>query len=273
MEVKMSKPLFFTGRKEIARPDAAIRLFERQGNQSSFEAQIDLSRYTLPPDASVVVEAYHNAYLKRFPIGTVERLETGRIQVLTDLEPGDRPLFRVKVIASSGTAAGRLLAAIDEVRPATEDESGAGGSLLPLVPKTREQLGDEFWRINFVLADEPQPELWINRDVQGLFAALQNQDPKVAGLIMPEVLRQVLRGLVEDGAPWTDEGKLGQWLALAKEFYADEYDEWDEDDRESSRKNRREWVDAVVARFAAYHRLFDRYHELARAETDEVNND
>jgi hypothetical protein len=269
----MSKPLFFTGRKEIARPDVVIRLFERRGELSRFEAQINLSGYTLPPDAFVVVEAYHNAYLERFAVGIVGKLETDRAQALTGLEPGDRPHFRVKVIASDGTTAGRLLAAIDEVRPATEDDSGAAGSLLPLVPKSREVMGDEFWRVHFLAADELQPELWINRDVHGLFAALQNQDPKVTGLIMPEVLRQVLRGLVEDGAPWTEEGKLGQWLNLAKRFHPDEYEEWDDGVLEASRQRRREWVDAVVTRFATSHRFFERYHEQLHAATDEVNND
>lgn len=269
----MSKPLFFTGRKEIARLDVMIRLFERRGEESRFEARIDLSGYALPSDALVVVEAYHNAYYQRFPVGTVGTLENERKQTGMSLEPGDRPHFRVKVIASNGINAGRLLAAIDEVRPLTEDERGAAGSLLPLVPKSRAVMGDEFWRVHFFAADERGPELWINKDVQGFFAELQNQDPKVTGLIMPEVLRQVLRGLVEDGEPWTEEGKLGQWLALAKVFHPDEYEEWDDDACEMSRQKRRDWVDAVVARFAASHRFFERYHEQTQAVKDEVIDD
>src|SRR5687768_13812161 len=118
----MSKPLFFTGRKEISREHVVIRLLEKHGKPSSFQAQIDLSTYPLPADADVVVEAYHNAYLERFRLGTVSTLKSEQIEELTEMEPGDRPLFRVKVIASDEHTAGRLLAAIDEVRPATEDE-------------------------------------------------------------------------------------------------------------------------------------------------------
>jgi hypothetical protein len=92
---------------------------------------------------------------------------------------------------------------------------------------------------------------------------------------MPEVLRQVLRGLVEDGTPWTEEGKLGQWLRLAKALHPDEFEEWNEteDDREDMRQKRRVWVDAVVARFAALHHFFDRFHENSQAAMDEVNDD
>lgn len=257
----MSKPLFFTGRKEIARGDVVVRLVERRGEPTRFAATVNLHRYGLPDSALLVVEAYHNAYYERFDAGTVAAINLDGERVLTGLGSGDRPLFRVKVIGDDGSA-GRLLAAIDEVRPEAEDDGGAAGSLLPLVPKGREVMGDEFWRVHFAAAGEEQrPELWVNRDVQGLFGMLQNQDPKVTALILPEVFRQVLRGLVEDETEWTDEGRLGQWLTLAKEFYPDAFEVWDGEDSESSRRKRREWVDQVVRGFARAHHFFDRFHE------------
>jgi hypothetical protein len=268
----MSKPLFFTGRKEISNSDLYIRLHESDGVVPRFRAQIDLGRYALPGEAVVIIEAYHNTYFERFEAGTVDKLQPNRVYELEGLEVGDRPLFRVKVIGPNGDA-GRLLAAIDAVKPATEDEAGGIGSLLPLIPKTREQMGDEFWRVNFTFGDEPQPELWINREVSGLFAALQNQDPKVTAFIMPEILRRVLCGLVEDGAPWSEEGRLGQWLTFAKEFYPDQYEEWDEDDKELLRQKRREWVDSVVRGFTAAHRFFERYHDQLQVTSLGENDD
>jgi len=269
----VSKPLFFTGRKEIARGDVTVRLVERHGEPTRFAATVNLRRYSLPDSASVIVEAYHNTYYERFDAGIVAVINVEGERVLTGLGPGDRPLFRVKVIGDDGSA-GRLLAAIDEVRPEAEDDGGAAGSLLPLIPKSREIMGDEFWRVHFSPAgDDQRPELWVNRDVRGLFGMLQNQDPKVTALIMPEVFRQVLRGLVEDETVWTDEGRLGQWLELAKEFYPDAFEEWDVDDPESSRRKRREWVDQVVKGFARGHHFFDRFHEQPGAglegQTDE----
>ena len=269
----MTKPLFFTGRKDIARGDVAVRLVERRGEPTRFSATVSLGRYGLPDAATVVVEAYHNAYFERFPAGTVGAIDLDGERVLTNLEAGDRPLFRVKVIGADG-GAGRLLAAIDEVRPEAEDDGGAAGSLLPLVPKSREVMGDEFWRVHFASAgDEVRPELWVNRDVQGLFGMLQNQDPKVTALIMPEVFRQVLRGLVEDGDEWTDEGRLGDWLALAKEFHPDEFEDWDPDDADASRRKRRDWIDQVVKGFARAHRFFDRFHEQLGASAPGGNDE
>jgi len=269
----VSKPLYFTGRKEIARGDVGVRLIERSGEPTRFSATASLQRYGLPEAATVVVEAYHNAYFERFPVGTVGTIDLEGERVLTGLEPGDRPLFRIKVIGADG-AAGQLLAAIDEVRPAADDDGGAGCSLLPLVPKSRDVMGDEFWRVHFAHAgDEARPELWVNREVQGLFPSLQNQDPKITALIMPEVFRQVLRGLVEDAEDWTEEGRLGQWLALAQEFHPDEFDVWDGEDIEASRLKRREWVDAVVRAFSRAHRFFDRFHEQLGSGTTEETTD
>jgi hypothetical protein len=250
-----------------------VRLVERRGEPTRFSATVNLRRYGLPDTAGIVIEAYHNAYLERFAAGTVGQVDLEGERVLTGLESGDRPLFRVKVIGGDGSA-GRLLAAIDEVRPEAEDDGGAAGSLLPLVPKSREVMGDEFWRVHFAAAgDDLRPELWVNREVQGLFGMLQNQDPRVTALIMPEVFRQVLRGLVEDEAEWTDEGKLGQWLSLAKKLHPDAFAEWDAEDAESSRRKRREWVDQVVKGFAHVHRFFDRFHEQlgagAEGQSDE----
>lgn len=257
----MSKPLFFTGRMEIVRGDVAVRLVERRGELTHFTAQINLRRYRLPDLASVVVEAYHNAYFERFDAGTVALIELDGERALTKLEPGDRPLFRVKVIGN-GDSAGRLLAAIDEIRPEVDDDGRGAGSLLPLVPKTRDVMGDELWRVHFVAAgEERRPELWVNRDAPELYAMLQNQDPKVTSLIMPEVFRQVLRGLVEGEVEWTDEGRLGQWLSLCEKFCPDRFEAWDEEEPESSRQKRREWVDQVVREFARVHSFFDRFQE------------
>lgn len=264
----MSKPLFFTGRKEISKMDVEIRLIESRGKTSQFETRIDLASYDLPGDAGVIVEAYHNTYLERFEIGTVGTLKDGQRQELQGLEPGDRPHFRVKVVDSNGGVSGRLLAAIDEVRAETEDDFGAAASLLPLVPKQRGQMGDEFWRVMFVWADEPHPELWVNADVEGLFRAIKNHDPRITALIMPDVFRQVLRGLVGNAQPWTEEGKTGQWLALCKQFYPDEFEEWEDATPDASRQRRHEWIDEVVSQFASSHGFFDRYHDALRQQTE-----
>ena len=268
----MSKPLFFTGRKEISRSDVTIRLFERPGQVTRFQANIDLSKYVLPAEAIVVVEAYHTTYFERFPPDTVANYRA-RTQEMARLEPGDQPNFRVKVIAPDGGVKGRLLAAVDEVRPTTGDDDENVGSLLPIVPKTRSIMGDEFWRVNFSSGEEKVPELWINRDVPGLLSGLRRQEPQVTALIMPEILRQVLRGLVEDETDWTDEGRLGQWLSLAQRLY-DQFEGWDEGDPDGSRQKRREWVDEVVKRFSGADHFFDRYCEqYVRLVAEEVNND
>ncbi|MFO0900238.1 MAG: hypothetical protein U0836_22620 [Pirellulales bacterium] len=210
--------------------------------------RLDLADYALPTEATIVVEAYHSAYYRRFACGTVGAPDFTR-QKLADLESGDQPLFRIKVRDS----AGRLLAAVDEVRPETDESSGFGGSLLPIRARSRAEMGDEFWRLHFVGAEASDtPELHINRDVPGLYNALQNRDPLVTGLLMPEVLRKILRNLTEGGQEWSDD----PWLTFAWDLVQEEFEEWEGED---SRRARQEWVDRVVSQFAARHRFVGDY--------------
>lgn len=266
----MSKPLFFTGRKEIARENVSITLIERKGQASAFLPKLDLAQYHLPSESRVLVEAYHNAYLERFDLGTINQIKDDQPFTMMDLESGDRPHFRVKVIAASGDVEGQLLAAIDEVPPIDRKN---GNSLLPLVPKKREVMGDEFWKVHFVDGEERSPELWINSDVNGLFAAFQNNDSRIVSLIMPAILRQVLLGLVESNRDSTDEVILGKWLQFAQELCPDDLPEWAEDDTEGSIQKRREWVDQVVKVFAVSHQLFDHYNEVNHSEEGAANGD
>jgi hypothetical protein len=269
----MSKPLFFTGRKEVARSDVRIRLLNISGRVTRFEARLDLTGYRFgEDDAQVFVESYHTTYLERFAVGTLAHVNSGATisEPMPGLETGEIPLFRVKVVSASGPRRGVLLGAIDALRPEAEDVSGAAGSLLPLIPKSRDQMGNEFWKVHFNYSNEAQPELWINTDVQGLFQALQNQDPRITALILPEILRQVLLRLVEDQTEWTeDNSTLGKWLTFAKELY-EEFEVWDEQDSEGSRRARREWVDNVVRAFAGTQRLVDLYHQQLEARVSEV---
>ncbi len=261
----MSKPLFFTRRKNIARSDVTIYLIEGASQTSRFTASLNLSSYKLPGDGKVTIEAYHNAYLERFDAPQVAALAEDVSFELHGLEPGDRPLFRIKVVDGS---TGKLLAAIDEVRPESDDVSEASGSLLPIIPKSRSDMGDEFWRLNFTQNTELSPELWVNRDASGILTAFQMQDVRVIGLLMPEILRQILTRLVGNGEAWAEDGVVGAWLEFSKELAGERFEEWDDDDDEAATL-RLQWIGSVVAQFALKQRFLDRYLQQRNAEDSE----
>lgn len=256
----MSKPLFFTGRRELARSDVKAKLQLHKG-QPAVELRIDLADKKLPPDAEVVLEAYHTAYFERFPLGLAGAVGKQHLVDLTQLAPGDKPRFRLKVVARNPETPDRLLAAIDEIAPENDEFSGSIGSMLPVAPKTRLEMGDEFWRVVFgEFGSEKAPELWLNRDVRGLLAAVANQNAAITALIMPQILRQVLLGyLLDPEFEDTDEGRLGSWLRFARHLDPD-VPTMDTDDTVENAQAAVAWVDRVVGAFAREQKLFAKYH-------------
>ncbi len=75
----MSRPLYFTGRKDIARSDVTIRLIEAPGEATRFRGQCSLEGYRLPTEADVVIEAYHMTKCKRSFGLTVTRRDLERL--------------------------------------------------------------------------------------------------------------------------------------------------------------------------------------------------
>jgi len=220
----MSKPIYFTGRREIARRHVWVRFWDQLEGSPKFDIRLDLSEYRLPADAGIAVEAYHNAYYRRFACGTIAVPDLSRKE-LDDFEPGDRPKFRIKVIDAMGT----LIAVADQIQPETDDSLGVGGSLLPIHLRDQSFMGQELWKVNFIDGGtSPDPVLWINEAVPELYNALRSRSPQVTSLIMPAILREVLRGLVEGPLEWSEDG----WLGFAWRLYPFAFNEWDDSEEE-----------------------------------------
>lgn len=256
----MSRPIFFTRRKDIRRSDVSIRAFDRPDGTLEFDLKLTLKRYNLPDAAKVVVESYTTTHLERFDWGTAGNLISDRRR-LDGLCAGDRPLFRVKVVDASAT--GRLLAAIDEVRAEEHD------SLLPIIWKSKEEMDQVFWLVHFTPGSEPQPELWMNKDVRGLYDAVRRHDSLVCGLVLPAAYRIVLqRFVIDEQAEWVEDGSLfGRWFRFCASLGARPIDndlEPDDDDWEDQRTT---WIEDVVRLFARAYLFLD---NVARDESEET---
>ena len=122
------------------------------------------------------------------------------------------PLFRVKVVDRTSTH-GRILAALDKIRPESVDNEPAGSHALLFVEY--DDLGNTIWRLDL---DGDWPVLKLNQKAEdvGLLAA---SDPRFFALVYPEVFRRVLgRILIEDEHtdPDCDDDWPSLWLKLAR---------------------------------------------------------
>jgi hypothetical protein len=111
----------YTGRKKIKQEDVPIQLIGK-GPVLEFEADFaSLTKYEIPADAKLFVEAYERAAYMRFDFGTVGSISTPTRaeRLLTEFEGSDAIRFRVKVVDAGHE--GQLLAEADGIFPRTPD--------------------------------------------------------------------------------------------------------------------------------------------------------
>ncbi|MEZ5366589.1 MAG: hypothetical protein R2748_30685 [Bryobacterales bacterium] len=203
--------LYFTGRKKISQEQIAIEF--RPGRPPRFTAELDLSRNRLPPDAKVVVEAYHNTLLQRFDFGTVADCRPRDANQLSAFGEWDQPRFRVRVV-DVGRDPGRILASCERVAHVEPNQGGEGGrSLLKLFPRPDAEMGGELWRVESISGSY---QLAYNKDAAGLEKQIKGMDATTLGLILPAAMREILARELLWESIGADEG--GEWVALAQTF-------------------------------------------------------
>jgi hypothetical protein len=201
--------------------------------------------------ANVVVEArrvstgsYH-----RQRLGTVGEVQHGNTIVpieLPEFSDDAEIAFRFKVV--DGTK--KLLGEVDGIRagerPQTDRE--------PLIYLIQTDLKEELWKVDF--EDASGPRVLVNRRLpnpSGLLA----RDPLVRGLILPQIVRQVL------GAAAASEQQSEQWVVNWMTF-ADRLGHTDPpnlDDEDAVH----DWVDEVVKSFTDNQLLATKADEFMRS--------
>ena len=204
------RTLNYTNRRRIRRQDARIAIVQEEGG-NLFDAGLSLTRYALPGDARIFVEAYRQTQYMRFDFGEIDAMAIPPDRRLSEFDCIEGVLFRVKVV-SAADPHGLLLAEADQIRPrksTDEDENRTG--LLPVVAD--ENLGDEIWRLEY---DDRQTLLKVNSG-RGNWREVA-RDPVFVSLVYPSVLRAVLRRvLAQEGYRDTEDADdwRSRWLRFA----------------------------------------------------------
>ena len=236
----MIRKINFTGRRKIRRTSVRVDILRDAAGRRYFELRLDLSDLRLPPNARVYAEAYHRTGYQRFDFGNCANVQSPPERCLERFSDAIIPLFRVKVVDRT-SAHGRILAALDKIRPETVDKEPAGSHALLFVEY--DDLGNTIWRLDL---DGDWPVLKLNHRVEevGLLAAA---DQGFFALVYPEVFRQVLtRVLVGDEHtdPNCDDDWPSLWLRLARHLPG-------MDAPPDAAAEREAWIDRATEAFAA----------------------
>lgn len=240
----MIRRLNSTGRKPIARTDAAVRLRATEGNEPPiFDLALNLTDYNFPPDARVRVEAWRSNAVQRWDYGTVgSRTEpSDEERRMRDVPQSSQ--FRVLVVAGDGS--GRLLGHLPSIRPTLPQKS-----LLPVREASEDEMGGEVWRVDF--GDDDLPELLLNASVTGI-SEIVRSDKAFRSLVMPSVLRGILtHGLIDERAdPDDDESPWEGWFRLAGTLHPDvDVPRLESEATDTDLSDAQKWIEAVVRTFA-----------------------
>ncbi len=251
----MKRTFNYTGRIKIPQDRITITL---QGDPPAIRASLNLKDLDLPPEAPVVVEAYHRTQFWRFDFGTVAS-PRGRTDCLLDgIRPKDPVRFRVKVVGSEGETAGRLLAEQASIPVSTGGEN-KGAALLGV---EFTDLGDRIWKLDF--SEQEGVRLLVNKEV--LVDVTRSETFK--SLVLPEALENVLRRMLieekEDPDP-EDPSWRGPWY----KFVTESLNQDDLPDRREqptgTEQPREEWIAKAVENYCRRHKVMAPYQDGGEA--------
>jgi hypothetical protein len=236
----MIRKINFTGRRKIKRTSVRVDILRNTAGQRYFNLHLDLSDLKLPSSAHVYAEAYHRTGYQRFDFGSCANIISPPERRLERFSDTIIPLFRVKVVDRTSTH-GRILAALDKIRPESVDNEPAGSHALLFVEY--DDLGNTIWRLDL---DGDWPVLKLNHKVEEV-GLLASSDHRFFALVYPEVFRQVLRRiLIEDEHtdPDCDDDWPSLWLKLARQLPGMDEPPASTDDQEI-------WIDRATEAFSA----------------------
>jgi hypothetical protein len=247
-----TRKLNYTKRQRLKREHAVVAIHQpREADPPVISASIDLTAYSLPSDANVLVEAYRHTAWQRFDYGTVGALHAPDDRILRDFGAAEGVQFRVKIVEpiSHGATAARILAQADGIKP---NQDGPRRSLLPLDPDP--SLREEVWRLEIDENDGPLVKVSTHlvRDRHALA-----RSPAFLTLALPEILRRILTWAVSDGLPGDDEWDTphGRWIRFGCGLLAQNEPPSELDDRDEGVDARDRWIESAVTRFCRANRI------------------
>jgi|SRR5271156_217911 len=205
--------------------------------------------------AHVVVEARRvsvGLYRKQI-LGTVA--ETQQKKPITPIELAEFPdesevVFRFKVVDSDK----KLLGEVDGIRTGERADTERE-PLIPLIPT---DLKEELWLVD--TSDEAVgPRVLVNKRLPNASGLLM-RDPVIRGLILPQIVRQVLAVVAtteQQSETWT-----GNWIRFADGLGHSELPNTDDDEAVQG------WVDDVVESFTVSLKLASAAESHMRAEEE-----
>lgn len=251
----MIRRLNYTDRKRIEKSTVSITIDKAHSpRMAAADISAALGATTgLPADAKIILEAYCRYHIERIPMGTVGTpvpIIAARPLACAD-GIADRLRFNVKVVQKTG-GPGLLKALAKSVPPVFINDLSLGMGILRTGLK---DLKNQIWQLHI---DEDGPILYLNNAVNGAQNVFRS-DEIVVSLILPEILRQILRRVA-----FADNGEVVK-------FDGYDADAWERDwisfagsmgenvENLADKDEAKDWIDGCVGRFCTKHKILEQF--------------
>ena len=251
----MIRKFNYTERRRIPKANAVIRLVT-SGTETTFDAELTLTGFGLPPEARVYVEAYFKGTVMRFDFDCAEELQPPPDRRLHRFPQPELAYFRVKIVDESERK-GLLLASCDRLMPFVAKGGQTNRQTIFRVQAVR--MENEVWRLRF---DDEGPVLELNDGIACIKETARN-DAAFAALVYPALVRQVFSHVLleeKHDDPDTGDDWRGLWLRFGKDLAKERPPRHDDEEAVS------EWIDKVITRFSSRHKFLINYRKALRAE-------
>ena len=248
----MKRAFNYTDRRKIPASAVAITLNESpDGEIPSFDADLSgLDNLELDPSYRIILEPYVVSTSMRFDCGLLGDPQLPQDRRLTDLDQGASIRFRILIVDEDSDPC-RIMAA-GKVSAGTPDEDNRR-SILRLTETP--SLGERLWRLD--LDDDAIPELLINSRIPGFKTKLLT-DPFVQGLVLPAVVRDLLKEVLTGAAP-DDTAWVSAWKTYAETLAGRSAPDGE---------GLEDFIEDCVQAFCDQHRFADRYINLMKGKDD-----
>lgn len=244
----MIRTLNFTGRHRITREATRITLHEKSNGLVGFDAELTLGHLDLPADAKIYLEAAFKTTFIRFPWGTVGNINPPNERILT-LEQPKLATFRIKIVEAIDNGLGRLLAVGDHIRP-EGFQDGVRRRISLFRVNYSNELTKEIWRLSF---DDDGPILDLN-NMPGINDIVHQETFRA--LVYPELVRQILKAVLEEGINDEPDSWKVRWLRFAEKQTIEALPPFTDGELDIEHK---EWINAVVEGFSKKFKLVENF--------------
>lgn len=250
----MKRAFNYTDRKKV--PAGAVSVTVNDDTPDgipTFDANLEgLTALGLDPRNRIILEPYVVSTSMRFDCGLIGKPTLPDDRRLPDIDQGASIRFRILVIDESSDPC--QIVASGKVSTADPDDENLR-SIIRLTETA--SLGERLWKLD--LDDDALPELLINSKIPGMKGRLL-KDPLVQGLVLPAVVRELLRAAYSSSA--TDETTwVSAWTTYAEGLAGKKAP------TDSSELD--DFIDDCVQAFCAQHRFAERVVSSMKGKDDE----